>query len=114
MNQNTSTINPQNMSKAELMEFANRYTKNHPPEPVYNGAKNTLFGWTEDGKSVWVLPATKANFERFEDIAKSRPDLGHDVRSHCEIMMLAGAQFFTNWRDSDRARAVMAMRAEPS
>lgn len=99
-------------SKIGLEDLLNNYTKKHgPPDESYDGTKNTLFGWTEDGQGVWILPATKANFERFEDIARSRPDLGHDMHSHCEIMRLAGAEFFADWRDSDRARALQ--KAEP-
>jgi hypothetical protein len=110
MNHNTTTTTkvPADLHKkteAELLDLVNAYTKKHgPPETHYDGAKNTLFGWTEDGKGVWILPLTKANFERFEDIARSRPDLGHNNYSHCEIMRLAGAEFFADWRDSDRAR----------
>ena len=109
MNHNTTTkvLDLHNKTKVELKDLANTYAKKHgpPDDSHYDGAKNTLFGWTEDGKGVWILPTTKANFERFEDIARSRPDLGHDTHSHCEIMRLAGAEFFADWRDSDRARA---------
>jgi len=100
-------------TKAELEDLVNAYAQKHgpPDQSRYEGAKNTLFGWTEDGKGVWILPTTKTNFERFEDIARSRPDLGHDTHSHCELMRLAGAEFFADWRDSDRARAVK--EAEP-
>lgn len=103
-----------NKAKAELLELVNTYAKKHgpPDESHYDGTKNTLFGWPEDGNGVWILPATRANFERFEDIARSRPDLGHDMHAHCEIMRLAGAEFFVDWRDSDRARAVKEV--EPS
>lgn len=115
MDHNTTTkvIDLQKKTKSELEDIVNTYAKKHDPadESDYDGAKNTLFGWTEDGKGVWILPATKANFERFEDIARSRPDLGHDMHSHCEIMRLTGAEFFADWRDSDRARAVK--QAEP-
>jgi hypothetical protein len=109
MNHDTTTkeLDLQNKTKAELLDLVNNHDKKYgPPVEHYDGAKNTLFGWAEDGKGVWILPATKANFERFEDIARSRPDLGHDTHSHCEIMKLAGAEFFADWRDSDRARAV--------
>ncbi|KAE9378605.1 hypothetical protein N431DRAFT_553041 [Stipitochalara longipes BDJ] len=110
MNHNTTTnaLDLQKKTKAELEDLIETYTKKHgpPDESHYDGAKNTLFGWTEDGKSVWILPTTKANFERFEDIARSRPDLGHDAHSHNEIMRLAGAEFFADWRDSDRVREV--------
>ncbi|KAI9741591.1 MAG: hypothetical protein M1818_004398 [Claussenomyces sp. TS43310] len=109
MNHNTTTkvLDLQKKTKAELEDLVNAYAKKHgPPKSHYDGAKNTLFGWTEDGKGVWVLPTTKANFERFEGIARSRSDLGHDAHSHREIMRLAGAEFFADWRDSDRARAV--------
>ena len=95
-----------NKTKAELLELADAWTKKHgPPQPSYNGAKNTLYGWTEDGKGVWILPMSKANSDRFDHIARSRPDLGHDGDSHRELMRLAGAEFFADWRDSDRARA---------
>lgn len=110
MNQNTTptTTDLRNNTKEDLKAMVDSYAKKHgPPETHHDGTKNTLFGWPEDGKSVWVLPTTKANFERFEEIARSRPDLGHDNRAHCEIMRLAGALFFADWRDSDRARAVM-------
>jgi hypothetical protein len=109
MNHNTTTkeLDLQNMTKAELLDLVNNHAKEYgPPVENYDGAKNTLFGWPEDGKGVWILPATKANFERFEEIARLRPDLGHSTHSHCEIMRLAGAEFFADWRDSDRARAV--------
>lgn len=108
MNQNTTpTTDLRNKTKDELKAIVDSYAKKHgPPETRHDGTKNTLFGWPEDGKGVWVLPTTKANFERFEEIARSRPDLGHYNRAHCEIMRLAGAQFFADWRDSDRARAV--------
>ncbi|KAI0964995.1 hypothetical protein F4678DRAFT_454329 [Xylaria arbuscula] len=100
-------MNLQNKSQAELLEIVNAYAKKHgPPSESYDGVKNTLFGWTDDGKGVWVLHANQANVKRFEDIAKSRPSL-----SHCGIMELAGADFFADWRDSDRARAIKA--AEP-
>jgi hypothetical protein len=107
----TTTTTPpdlRNKTKAELEDIVNNYTKKYgpPDESQYDGANNTLFGWPEDGKGVWVLPTTKANFERFEEIARLRTDLGHDTRAHCEIMRLAGAQYFADWRDSDRARAV--------
>jgi hypothetical protein len=104
----TEVLNLHEKTKAELEDLVNTSAKKHgpPDESHYDGAKNTLFSWTDDGKGVWILPTTKANFERFEDIAKSRPDLGHDTHSHCEIMRLAGAEFFADWRDSDRARAV--------
>jgi hypothetical protein len=65
-------------------------------------------GWR---KGVWVLPASKENFERFEEIAKLKPNMGHDSNEvHCEIMKEAGAEFFKDWRDSDRARGVKEMR----
>lgn len=110
MDHNTTTKVPDlhKMTKDEMIDLA---TKLGPPHEHYDGANNTLFGWMEDGKGVWVLPSTKANFERFEEIARSRPDLGHDIVSHCEIMRLAGAEFFADWRDSDRAR--LAKEAEP-
>ncbi|KAI1272347.1 hypothetical protein F5Y07DRAFT_380205 [Xylaria sp. FL0933] len=72
-----------------------------PPAKSYDGAKNTLFGWTDDGEGVWVLDATKTNYKRFEEIARSRPGLGQ-----CELMELAGAEFLADWRGSDRARAM--------
>lgn len=115
MNHNTTTkeLDLHKKTKAELEDLVNTFAEKHgpPDESHYDGTKNTLFGWMEDGKGVWILPATKANFERFEEIARSRPDLGHDTRSHCEIMRLAGAEFFADWRDSDRARVVK--EAEP-
>jgi len=114
MTHNTTTkeLDLQNMTKTELLDLTNNLTKKYgPPVENYDRAKNTLFGWTEDGKGVWILPTTKTNFERFEEIARSRPDLGHDNHSHCEIMKLAGAEFFADWRDSDRARALK--EAEP-
>ncbi|KAK3938312.1 hypothetical protein QBC46DRAFT_451274 [Diplogelasinospora grovesii] len=104
MDLNTPTEVPdlRNMTQAELVALANAHTKMHgPPVSSYDGAKNTLFGWTDDGKGVWVLPSSKANFQRFEDVARSHPGLGQ-----CEILRLAGAEFFADWRDSDRARAV--------
>ncbi|KAI0398672.1 hypothetical protein F4802DRAFT_194248 [Xylaria palmicola] len=109
MNDNTPTGVPnlRNKTQAELLDLVNAYAKKHgPPIEAYDGALNTLFGWADDGKGVWVLPANKANFKLFEDIARSQPDL-----SHCEIMELARAEFFADWRDSDRARAVK--EAEP-
>ncbi|KAI1313130.1 hypothetical protein F5Y03DRAFT_338127 [Xylaria venustula] len=106
-NNTTRMPNLQNKSQAELLDIVNAYSKKHgPPAESYDGAKNTLFGWADDGKGVWVLHANQANFKRFEDIAKSRPGLGQ-----CEIMELAGAEFFADWRDSDRARAIK--RTEP-
>jgi hypothetical protein len=104
----TKEVDLQNQTKTELKQLVNAYTKNHgpPDESHYDGAKNVLFGWTEDGNGVWILPKTKVNFERFEEIARSRPDLGHDIQSHIEIMRLAGAEFFADWRNSDKARAV--------
>ncbi|KAI1347104.1 hypothetical protein F5Y01DRAFT_296087 [Xylaria sp. FL0043] len=104
MSDNTTPRIPdlRNKTKAELLELINAYAKKHgPPAESYDGAKNTLFGWTDDGEGVWVLAASRANFERFEEIARSRPDLGQ-----CELMELAGAEFFADWRDSDRARAM--------
>ena len=104
MNDNTTTEVPNlhDKTQAELLDLVNAYAKKHgPPTDSYDGAKNTLFGWTDDGKGVWVLPANQANFKCFEDIAASRPRLGQ-----CEIMELAGAEFFADWRDSDRARVV--------
>jgi hypothetical protein len=103
MNDNTTTEVPNrcNKTQTELLDLVNAYAKKHgPPAETYDGAKNTLFGWTDDGKGVWVLPASQANFKRFEGVAGSRPGLGQ-----CEIMELAGAEFFADWRDSDRARA---------
>lgn len=115
MDHNTTTklLDLQNKTDANLEDLANTYIKKHgpPDDSHYDGAKHTLFGWAADGKGVWVLPSTKANFESFEYIARPRPDLGHDTHSHCEIMRLAGAEFFADWRDSDRARAVK--EAEP-
>lgn len=88
-------------TKGELLNLVSAHAKKHgPPAESSDGSKNTLFGWADDGKGVWVLPASKANFDRFEDIARSRPGLGQ-----CEIMELAGATFFADWRDSERARA---------
>lgn len=104
MGYNTANTSPHKKTEAELEN--NSYTKEHePPDELHHDAKDTLFAWTDDGKGVWTLPTTKANFERFENITRSRPYLGHDTRSHCDIMRLAGAQFFADWRDSDRARA---------
>ncbi|KAK1760959.1 hypothetical protein QBC47DRAFT_368698 [Echria macrotheca] len=95
-----------NMTQAELIALANAHTKkNGPPVPSYS-EKNTLLGWTDDGKGVWVLPVSKANFDRFEDVARTHPGLGQ-----CEILKLAGADFFADWRDSDRATAVKNLRA---
>lgn len=89
-------------TKAELLDLANAHADKHgPPVESHQGSKNTLFGWADDGKGVWVLPASKANFDRFEDVARSQPGLGQ-----CALMELAGATFFADWRDSDRARAV--------
>jgi len=64
--------------------------------------RNTLFGWeAEDGTGevVWVLPASKAKFDRFADVARSTPGLGQ-----CKLRRLAGTEFFAGWRESDRAR----------
>lgn len=108
MNDNTTTQVPnlRNKTQAELLDLVNAYAEKHgPPAESDDGAKNTLFGWTDDGKGVWVLPANRANFKRFEDIAKSRPLLGQ-----CEIIELAGGEFFADWRDSDRARAMKETR----
>ena len=89
-----------NLTQAELVALANAHIRKHgPPVESYDGAKNTLFGWTDDGKGVWVLPSSNANFQRFEDVARSHPGL-----EQCEILRLAGADFFADWRDSDRAR----------
>jgi len=110
MNDNTTTDVPNlhNKTQAELLELVSAYAEKHgPPAESYDGSKNTLFGWTDDGKSVWVLAANQANFKRFEDIAGSRPHLGQ-----CEIMELAGAEFFADWRDSDRARAAKEARPQ--
>jgi len=107
MNPNTTAaeLDLKNKTKAELKDLVNAYTEKHgPPKESYDGAKNTIFGRTEDGKGVWVLPASKANVERFEDIARSQPDLGHGMQAHCELLKLAGAEFFADWRDSDRVR----------
>lgn len=96
----------QNMTQEELNALANNLSQERgPPVEEHNGEKNTLYGWTEDGKGVWVLPMSKTNFHRFEEIAKTFPNMGHDsMEAHCEIMRLAGAEFFADWRDSDRAR----------
>ena len=110
MNDNATAEVPnlRNKTQAELLDLVNAYAEKHgPPAESYDGEKNTLFGWTDDGKGVWVLPANQANFKRFEDIAESRPRLGQ-----CEIMELAGAEFFADWRDSDRARAAKEVRRE--
>jgi hypothetical protein len=76
MNGDTATeeTDVQKQTKAELKQLVNTYSKKHRPpgESHYDGAKNMLFGWTEDGKGVWILPKTKVNFERFEEIAISR------------------------------------------
>lgn len=97
-----------NKTQAELLDIVNAYAKKHGPSAeTYDGTKNTLFGWTDDGKGVWVLPSNQANFRRFEDIAREQPRLGQ-----CEIMELAGADFFADWRDSDRARAVKEARPQ--
>jgi hypothetical protein len=93
--------NLSNKTPAELLALVDSYIKQHgPPTDSYDGEKNTLFGWTDDGKGVWILPASKANFGHFEDIAKTNPGLGQ-----CELLRLAGAKFFADWRLSDRARA---------
>jgi hypothetical protein len=110
MHDNTTTevSNLHKKTQAELLDLVNDYaTKHGPPAASYDGAKNTLFGWTDDGKGVWVLPATKANFKRFEDIAASRPGLGQ-----CEIMESADTEYFADWRDSDRARAAKEARPQ--
>jgi len=66
------------------------------------------------GKGVWVLPLTKASFELFEEKARCRPDRGHDSQlSHNEIMKAAGAEFYADWRDSDRARAAKTLESGP-
>lgn len=39
--------------------------------------------------------------DRLEDLWRIHPGLGQ-----CEIMRLAGAEFFADWKDSDRARSV--------
>lgn len=97
----TDVSDLRNTTQAELVALADAHTKKHgPPVGSYDGAKNTIFGWSDDGKGVWVLPSSKANFERFEDVARSQPGLGQ-----CELLKLAGAEFFADWRDSDRARA---------
>lgn len=89
------------MTKTELNALVNSYMREHgPPKESYDGDKNTLYGWTDDGNGVWVLPASKPNLDWFGEVAKSHPDLGQ-----CELMRLAGAEFFADWKDSDRARA---------
>lgn len=110
MNDNTTTEVPnlQNKTQAELLDLVNAYAKKHGPlVESHDGAKNTLFGRTDDGKGVWVLPANQANFKRFEDIAASRPGIGQ-----CGIMELAGAEFFADWKDSDRVRAAKQARPQ--
>jgi hypothetical protein len=89
------------MTQVELCALVDAHTeKNGPPVESYD-EKNTYFGWTDDGKGVWCLPGSKANLDRLEDLWRMHPGLGQ-----CEIMRLAGAEFFADWRDSDRARAV--------
>ncbi|KAI1327594.1 hypothetical protein F5Y16DRAFT_188388 [Xylariaceae sp. FL0255] len=82
-------LNLQNKTEAKLKEIADAHTGKHAPLVEYYDARGTLFGWTDDGKGVWVLPLTKANFDRFEDIARLQPRLGQ-----CELLELAGAAFF--------------------
>ena len=74
--------------------------KNGPPVESYE-EKNTYFGWTDDGKGFWCLPGSRVNLNRLEVLWRMHPGLGR-----CEIMKLAGAEFSTDWRDSDRARSV--------
>jgi hypothetical protein len=104
---NIKTCDLSQKTKAELFDIVSKL----PPPIESCSAKDTLFGWADDGKGVWVLPASKENFERFEEIAKLKPNMGHDSNEvHCEIMKEAGAEFFKDWRDSDRARGVKEMR----
>jgi hypothetical protein len=90
LNNPTEVYDHRNTIPAELMALADAHTQDHgPPITSYDGANNTIFGWTDDGKSVWVLPGSKANFQRFEDVARFHAGLGQ-----CEILRLAGAEFF--------------------
>lgn len=114
MSQNATTkgLDLQNKTEAELNEIANNITKKYGPPKEYYSAKNTHFGWTDDGKGVWILPMTKVNSDRFEEIARTFSNLGHDdLHAHNEIMKLAGAEFFADWRDSAEARAVKEIQA---
>lgn len=96
---NLSESDLRNMNQAELMALVDAHTAKYgPPAEIYD-SKNSLFGWTEDGKGVWVLSLSEVNSQRFEDIAKLHPRLGQG-----ELLRLAGADFFADWRDSDRAR----------
>lgn len=68
------TSDPRNQTQAKLLAVVKAHTAEHgPPQPAFDGLKNTLFGWTDDGKGVWVFPASKANFDRFEHVAKAQP-----------------------------------------
>lgn len=108
MNQNTTAmgLDLQKMTKAKLENIVNICIKKHVLLKEHYNAKDTLFGWTEDGQGVWILTKAEGHCERFEEIPRTRPDLGHDSHSHNEIMRLAGAEFFADWRDSYRARLV--------
>ncbi|OIW23941.1 hypothetical protein CONLIGDRAFT_686157 [Coniochaeta ligniaria NRRL 30616] len=94
-------MNLSEMTQVELCALVDAHAaKNGPPVESYD-QKNTYFGWTDDGKGVWCLPGSKANLDRLEDLWRMHPGLGQ-----CEIMRLARAEFFADWRDSDRARSV--------
>jgi hypothetical protein len=59
------------------MALAEAYTKRYGPlVESYNDAKNTPLGWTDDGNGVWVLPGSRANLDRFDDVRRSHPSLG--------------------------------------
>ncbi|RKU41798.1 hypothetical protein DL546_001684 [Coniochaeta pulveracea] len=84
---NLSESDLRNMNQAELMALVDAHTAKYgPPAEIYD-SKNSLFGWTEDGKGVWVLSLSEVNSQRFEDIAKLHPRLGQG-----ELLRLAKEQ----------------------
>jgi len=54
MNDSTTEVGDlRNKTQAELLEIVNAYTEKFgDPREIYDGEKNTIFGWTDDGDGV--------------------------------------------------------------